>query len=160
MQQKLEADQQSKLYVRFSVKDKLKGSNLEVHQAFLRFSEAKSGREIIFLAQYSNGQYSADVDLGTSAKSFRRLSGLYSLELIVADALVQNPVSWNLADLNLHFIEDQSSGVSQEKAALYSRKPEIKHLFRVPEPTPSALVSTVFTGLVLAPLAILFILVI
>lgn len=159
LQQKLEADQQSKLYVRFSVKDKLKGSNLEVHQAFLKFSEAKSKREIIFLTQYSNGQYSADVDLTTNAKSFRRLSGVYSIELIVADALVQNLVSWNLADVNLHFVEEQTSTAAQDKAALYSKKPEIKHLFRVPEPTPSAVVSLVFTGLVLLPLVILIILV-
>lgn len=132
---------------------------MEVHQAFLRFSEAKSGREIVFLTQYSNGQYSADVDLTTNAKSFRRFSGVYSLELIVADALVQNLVSWNLADVNLHFADEQVSTATQEKAALYSKKPEIKHLFRVPEPTPSALVSSVFTGLVILPLAILIILV-
>lgn len=132
---------------------------MEVHQAFLRFSEAKSGREIIFLAQYSNGQYSADVDLNTNAKSFRRLSGVYSVELIVADALMQNPVSWNLADLNLHFSDEQTSSAAQDKAALFAKKPEIKHLFRIADPTPSTAVSTVFTGLVLAPLAILFILV-
>ncbi|CAF0949106.1 unnamed protein product [Brachionus calyciflorus] len=158
LKEKLEADQQSKLYVRFSVKDKLKGANLEVHQAFLRFSEAKSGREIIFLAQFSNNQYSADVDLATNAKSFRRLSGVYSVELVVADALLQNPISWTLADVNLHFNEEPSSDASQDRAALFSKKPEIQHLFRPAEKTPPAAVSTVFTALTLAPLALLIIL--
>jgi hypothetical protein len=62
LKEKLDADQQSKFYLKFNVKDKSKGSLLEVHQAFVRFAEVKTGREIIFLAQANSGkQYSAEV---------------------------------------------------------------------------------------------------
>lgn len=158
LKEKLEADQQSKLYVKFSVKDKLKGTSLEVHQAFVRFFEAKSGREIVFLAQSSNNQYTAEVDFLTNAKSFRRQSGLYTVELIVADALLQNSVSWPLADVNLHFSDEPSTTAAQDRAALYSKKPEIKHLFRPAEQTPSSVVSAVFTALTFAPLGLLVVL--
>lgn len=160
LKEKLDADQQTKFYLKFQVQDKVKNSLIEAHQAFVRFSEAKSGREIVFLAQAnSNKQYSAEVDFATNAKNFRQQSGLYSIELVVADALVQNPIAWKLADINLHFIDDQSaSAAAQEKANLYAKKPEIKHLFRPAEPTPPAAVSSLFTILCLAPFGLLLIL--
>lgn len=157
---KLEADQQTKLRVKFTPKDKLnQKTNLEPQQAFLRFVHVKSGREIVFLAQStSGGLFQADVDFATQAKAFRQTSGLYSLELIVSDALIDNPIKWKLGEINLQLIESSAPAV-EEKANLYSKKPEIKHIFREPEPTPPAIVSTVFSGLCLAPLLLMFILV-
>ena len=52
---------------------------------------------------------------------------------------------------------DESQGVdaSLDKAKLYSKLPEIKHLFREPEKLPSNVVSSVFSILCLAPALIL-----
>ena len=62
LKERLDADQQSKLTLKFSVKEKSKGSFIEVHQAFVKFTETKSGREIIFLAQAGlTKQYTAEI---------------------------------------------------------------------------------------------------
>lgn len=47
----LDADQQSKFKVKFSLKDAKKGSLIEAHQVFVKFTEIASGREIIYLAE-------------------------------------------------------------------------------------------------------------
>jgi len=153
---KLEADQLSKLTLKFAVKDKTKGNLLEVHQAFVKFTETSSRREIIFLAQAGlSKQYTAEIDFSANAKNFLHASGQYTVELIVSDSLVDNRVLWTLADLKLQFaeVEQPSSGV--DKASLYSKRPEIQHLFRQPEPMPSKVVSTIFTVLCAAPLVLL-----
>jgi oligosaccharyltransferase complex subunit delta (ribophorin II) len=155
---KLEADQQSKFYLRFGLKDKSKNSFIEAHQAFVRFQEKKSGREIVFLAQPANNQYSAEVDFTTNAKNFRYNSGIYTIELVVADSLIDNPIVWKLADVDVKFIQEGTKSTGVDKASLYAKRPEIKHTFRAPEPTPSPLVSTVFAALCLAPLGLLFLL--
>lgn len=160
---KLDADQQMKLRVKFSVKDKQKPTtSLEPQQAFLRFAHVKTGREIVYLAQStsSGGLYQAEVDFATQAKSFRHTSGVYSLELVVSDALIDNPIRWKLGEVNLQLVASETAATENEsRESLYAKKPEIKHMFRAPEQTPPALVSTVFAGLCLAPMLIMFILV-
>ena len=69
--QKLDADQQSKFYLKFAIKEKTKGSLIEAHQAFVKFTESKSGREIVFLAQSTKGQYSAEVVSRKSSDSLQ-----------------------------------------------------------------------------------------
>jgi len=156
---KLEADQLSKFTVKFSVKDKTKGNLMEVHQAFLKFTETKSRREIIFLAQAGlNKQYTAEIDFSANAKNFLHTSGQYTVDLIVSDSLVDNRVLWTMADLKLQFAESDQPASGVDKTSLYSKRPEIKHLFRQPEPTPSKVVSTVFTVLCALPLVLLVVL--
>lgn len=157
-QHKLDADQQSKFYLKFAIKEKSKGGLIEAHQAFVRFTESKSGREIVFLAQSTKGQYSAEVDFTTNAKNFRHYSGVYSVELIVSDSLIENPSALKLAELKLKFSDEASvtaSDAAAEKAKLYSKLPEIKHMFRQPEKLPSSVVSTVFSVLCLLPVLVL-----
>lgn len=160
---KLDADQQSKLHLKFVVKDKQAKAGapaLEPHQTFVRFVHSSSGREIVFMAQGAGGQYAAEVDFATQAKNFRGASGLYTLELVVSDALIDNPVRWRLGDLSLQLIETATPAASgEDKASMYAKKPEIKHLFRLPEPTPPSAVSTLFSGLCLAPFGLLLIMV-
>ena len=77
--------------------------------------------------------------------------------MIVSDSLVDNRVAWTLADLKLQFAE--SEPVSQvDKSSLYSKRPEIQHMFRPAEQTPSKIVSTVFTALCVVPLGLLLVL--
>ncbi len=62
-----------------------------------------------------------------------------------------------LAEIKLRFTEEgqSSSDAALEKAKLYSKLPEIKHLFREPEKLPSNVVSRVFSVLCLVPVLIL-----
>lgn len=54
----IEIDALQKLVVKFVLKDKASGKTLNVHQAFLRFSNAATDQEIIFVADPdSNNNY-------------------------------------------------------------------------------------------------------
>ncbi len=59
-----------------------------------------------------------------------------------------------LADIKLTFV-DGVNDANAVKTQLYSKKPEIVHLFRQPEPRPSKLVSSVFSVLCLLPVLLL-----
>ena len=150
-------DQNSKVYIRFGIKEKLSGKLTDANQVFVRFS--KGEREIIFLAEQSasNKQYTSDIDLYSYQKNFANLNGVYSIQLIVSDPLASSPQTVPLADIKLQFAD----GVDETpaKAKLYAKRPEIKHLFREPEPRPSKLVSTIFSALCLLPILVLFVLV-
>lgn len=66
---------------------------------------------------------------------------------------MSNPLRWALGtiEVNLNTAEPQKKNVR-------GPKPEIKHLFRPAEKRPPEAVSLLFTGLTLAPLALLLIL--
>ena len=61
MKDKLEADQNSKIYVKFYLKSN--GKPIDAQQTFVKFIEAKSGREVIFLAEKNanTNEYSCEV---------------------------------------------------------------------------------------------------
>ena len=61
---KLELDYHQKLIVKFQVKDKQTDEYLRVQQAFLRFTNKKSNKEVIYLAEATGGvnsQYKVEV---------------------------------------------------------------------------------------------------
>ena len=155
----LSGDQNSKVYIRFAIKEKTSGKLTDANQVFVKFSKANTDREIIFWAEQSasSKQYSCDIDLFNYQKNFANLNGVFSIQLIVTDPLASIPQTLSLADIKLQFAD----GVDEipTKAQLYAKKPEIKHLFREPEQRPSKLVSTVFSALCLVPILILFVLV-
>jgi len=129
----LTADHHHKVIIKFSVKDKASGEKVKVHQAFVRL--ALNDAEIIYVAEPdSSNNYKFDLDISAKAKEFGSKSGKYSVSLIVGDAVVSNPVNWNLADITL-----QSPAVDGQASAsvpLNKPKPEIRHLFREPEKRP------------------------
>lgn len=157
--EKLNGDVNSKVYVKFGLKDKSNGNLVEANQVFVKFTNQNNQREIIFLAEQNTAtkQYNADVDLSSYSKSFNNLNGIYSIELVVSDSLVKQALQVPLADIKLQFNDASSSESSDNKANLYAKKPEIKHIFRVADPTPSPLISTAFSALVLLPLLILIV---
>lgn len=149
----MEADQQSKLTVKFEIKDLKKNSLVEAHQAFLKFTHVKSGKEIIYLAESSlSKNYMVEVDFAANAKNFRYQSGAYSLELIVSDNLFENPSVLKLSEMKLKF---SSQPAEDNKSKMFAAKPEIKHIFRVPDVRPPQSVSMIFTLLCLVPLALM-----
>lgn len=149
-----EADYHQKIIVKFQLKDKADGTKMSAHQTFLKLTNQKTNQEIIFVADAASNKF--DLDIGSSAGQFGHLSGKYSMELIIGDAVIENPFSWALGEVNLNFPEGQTP--KDKGLDRYAKKPEIKHLFREPEKRPAAVVSTVFTFLVLSPVLILVLL--
>jgi hypothetical protein len=65
-------------------------------------------------------------DVGSKASEFGYLSGLYSMELIVGDAVLSNSFSWTVADVVLKFSESVHVPSPSKDQYLFAPKPEIK----------------------------------
>jgi oligosaccharyltransferase complex subunit delta (ribophorin II) len=65
-------------------------------------------------------------DVGSKASEFGYLSGLYSMELIVGDAVLSNSFSWKVADVVLRFSDTVPAPGPTKDQYLYAPKPEIK----------------------------------
>ncbi|XP_055628347.1 dolichyl-diphosphooligosaccharide--protein glycosyltransferase subunit 2 [Toxorhynchites rutilus septentrionalis] len=152
----LTADAQQKIVLKVQLVDEITNKPINVHQAFVLLRNKDTKQEIIFVteADYSKN-YKFEMDVGARSSDFGHKSGVYSVELIVGDALISNSFKWLVADVNVKF-----SGDSLKASDNHARQPlpEIVHQFRVPEKRPARLVSDLFTGLCIAPLALLFIL--
>ncbi|XP_050421298.1 dolichyl-diphosphooligosaccharide--protein glycosyltransferase subunit 2 isoform X2 [Adelges cooleyi] len=154
----LKADSMQRINVRFSVKDNVANKNVQVHQAFVRFTNSKSGAQSVFVAELdSQNQYKLNMDLGVKAAAFKHASGVYAMDLIIGDSLLTNPVVWTFGDIKLKFSEPDTP-VAHSFEDFYKPKRLISHTFREPETRPPRIVSLLFTGLSLAPLLILFVL--
>ncbi|XP_020631060.1 dolichyl-diphosphooligosaccharide--protein glycosyltransferase subunit 2-like [Orbicella faveolata] len=144
--------------MKFSLKSESSGELFTPHQAFVRLTNQKTKQEIFFVAEPEPSKvFKFDLDVGATAKdSFGSLSGKYKMDLIVGDAVIQNPFEWNVGVLSLTFGEDAAKP-SKDKDAMYSARPKIEHMFRIPEKRPPKAVSTAFTVLVFLPLVIMLI---
>jgi len=152
----LTADHRRKVVFKFAIKDKTSNEKIRVHQAFVRLVHVATDAEIVFVAEPDSADtYHFDLDVGARTDDFGGRSGAYQLHLLVGDAVVANPVSWHVADVQLSFPED--SKASAEATSGVGPKPEIRHLFREPEKRPPPAVSTVFTALCVAPVLIMLI---
>ena len=67
-------------------------------QAFVRLSNVKTKQEVIFTAEDdASMMYKFNLDVAESGREyFNQQSGKYTLDLIIGDAIVMNPFSWNL----------------------------------------------------------------
>lgn len=155
----LSADSQQKIIMKFRVKDLTDGTYITPHQTFVRFVSKSTGQEVIFVAEPDkNGLYKFEVNLNTASKEqFNSASGHYSVHLIVGDASISNPIFWHFADVALKFGSDPEPEASAMEK-LYDVKPEIKHMFRQPEPRPPAILSQAFTVACILPIVLAFIL--
>uniref|UniRef100_A0A1B0CEI4 Dolichyl-diphosphooligosaccharide--protein glycosyltransferase subunit 2 n=1 Tax=Lutzomyia longipalpis TaxID=7200 RepID=A0A1B0CEI4_LUTLO len=153
----LSADSQQKVVMKVSLVDEVSGKPISVHQAFVRFENAQTGEEIVFVAEQDTSKaYKFDMDVGARSSDFSHTSGKYQMELIVGDASLSNSFRWHVANINLKFPQDGSPAAAQE--SVYKPKKEIVHQFRAPEKRPARFVSDLFTGICCIPLLILFIL--
>ncbi|KAG8192958.1 hypothetical protein JTE90_028081 [Oedothorax gibbosus] len=154
---RLEADTHQKIFMKFTLKDKNAKSSMLAHQAFVMFVNQKTGGEVVFVAEHdSSNVYKFDLDLKSKEKDFQFASGAYDINLIVGDAVLKNPFMWKMGQVTLTFPgSPTSSGVAESP---FEPKPEIKHMFREKEKTPSSLVSNTFSALCLAPFLLMFIL--
>lgn len=153
---KLEADYHQKILMKFTLKDKNAKSTMVAHQAFVQFVSKEKKEEIIFVAEPdSSDVYRFDLDIYSKAKEFDYASGLYEVSLIIGDAVIINPFVWKVGEISLTFPVNPNPPKPVEDP--FVPKPEIRHLFREQEKRPSSIVSNTFTGLVVVPLLIMFI---
>lgn len=150
---KLKLDYKEKMSLSFSVVDDATKKPKLVHQAFVKLTHSQSNAEIIYVAEpNSNKQYTFELDMNVAAADFGSKAGLYSLSVIVGDAVISNPLSWIAADVELTL---PAGGDQDQEPGVYDVKPEIRHVFREPDSRPAALVSNVFSVLCLAPVLIM-----
>ncbi|GJQ86544.1 hypothetical protein Trydic_g10444 [Trypoxylus dichotomus] len=141
LQTPLQADATHNLIVKFSLPR-------PVHQTFLRLYSKK--REIIFIAEKdSNLLYKINVNLASELGH----SGIFKMELILGDAIMSNPIRWNLGTVEVNLPTPEPT-----KTVKLGPKPELKHLFRKPDKRPPHFVSMLFTALAVSPLLLLLIL--
>lgn len=154
----IDADFHQRVVMKFAVKSESNGELLTPHQAFVRLTNLKTKQEIFFVPEPESSKvYKFDLDVGATAKdSFGSLSGKYSMDLIIGDAVIQNPFEWNVGVLTLTFGDD-SAKPKKEKQKMYTPKPQIDHMFNKPEKRPPQVVSNAFTALVFLPLLIMVI---
>jgi len=151
---KIAVHHKQKIQLTFNVVNTASGKKMLVHQAFVKIARQGSTAEIVYVAEADSSKlYKFELDLGAEMAEFAQ-SGDYSLTLILGDAVVSNPLSWDIADLEINLPESDS----QASQSIYQAKPEIKHTFREPESRPPQVVSSVFTLLCLAPLLVLLLL--
>lgn len=124
----LEADSHQKLLLKFLLRDTLSKELVTVHQAFVRLTHKDSQQEIFFVAEPDvNDAYKFDLDLATKAKDFLHLSGRYTMDLIIGDAVIENPTVWQVAELQLTFSSPPTGQPKSSKSGdMYQVKPEIK----------------------------------
>lgn len=67
-------------------------------QTFIRVFNVKSNQEVTFTADSdSSDVYKFTLDIAESGKDFfNQQSGKYTVDLIVGDAIIQNPFIWNV----------------------------------------------------------------
>eukprot|EP00092_Neocalanus_flemingeri_P015901 GFUD01017218.1.p1 GENE.GFUD01017218.1~~GFUD01017218.1.p1 ORF type:complete len:629 (-),score=198.59 GFUD01017218.1:211-2097(-) len=154
--EKVSVDYKERIMLNFNVLDAVTKKAMLIHQVFVKLTHTESGAEIIYVAEaaVSSKTYMFDLDLGQAAQDFNSKSGDYSVSVILGDAVITNPISWHAANIDINFPESDSP----KEAGLYEAKPEIRHLFREPEPRPSAVVSNAFTLLCLSPILIMLVL--
>jgi len=138
------------------------GSNkpVLVQQAFVKFTNKKTGHEAVFVAQPNENKiYTVFIDVEESAKSqFKSQSGEYKLEVVVGDSFIQNPIDWVVSEsVSIAFVTSTSTSATSSSQSGLGPLPEIHHKFREPEKRPPAAVSTLFTALVLSPILFLII---
>ena len=149
---KLKLDYKEKMVFSFNVVDDSAKKPKLVHQAFVKLTHSGSNAEIIYVAEpNTNKLYTFELDMNVAAADFGSKSGVYSLSVIVGDAVISNPLSWHAADVDITLpASDQVA-----EPGLYDVKPEIRHVFREPDSRPPAMVSNVFSLLCLAPVLIM-----
>jgi len=127
------------------------GRPITVNQAFLRFTNMETQQEAVFVAEQQGKKYKFSLNLLDYIDAFNGRSGKYAVTLTIGDPLIQNPISWELATLNIHFGKYQKDASPE---LISGPLPEITHQFRTPDKRPIPVVSFVFTGLVLSPFVI------
>lgn len=102
------------------------------------------------LKQKEKGFFSLKMDLSRQDMDFVPIDGDYTIEVMVGDSFIPQPIYWNVGQVRLSF-EKQYEPTHEEKR--WSVRQEIRHIFHPSEKRSHGIVSIAFSGLVLLPLA-------
>ncbi|KAG2445474.1 hypothetical protein HXX76_000090 [Chlamydomonas incerta] len=136
------------------------GEAFKAQQVMLMLKSKSLGLAAYAVGKLKSGSYSLSINAAAVEKQIGKAPGEYEATLLIGDPSTPKGISYALGTAELLF-----SGASNapEPAAVVRTakfqaanniKPEIAHIFRAPEKRPPAIVSLVFAGLALAPLAI------
>ena len=147
-----------KIIFKFDVVDE-NNSKTQVQQAMIRLFTEKNGREAFVLAKAGKsgaGSYTGQLNLATEfTTTLGGQAGSWDSEIILGDSKSMGKVE-NLGKFSIAIDGKAKSTQSDKTAKIFSPDKLVEHTFRVPDKRPPALVSIVFTGLVLSPLVLLF----
>jgi oligosaccharyltransferase complex subunit delta (ribophorin II) len=136
------------------------GAPFKAQQVFLKLQH-ESGVEHLYLLKLSGKRYELTLDFLGMVEKLNFLSGIYDIELIVGDDVMENPFVWTLASLDLDLPEGPDGTAQtltgQEVSSSFGPKAEISHIFRQPEKRPPTYLSTAFLILTILPLAGFFV---
>ena len=151
------ADHHQIIVIKLDIFD-IDGAPFRPEQVFACFVQNDTSNEVFFIGQPSTSgedHYVINIDLGAVEKeSFRSISGVYELTMLLGDALISNPTKWVIGDIDFTF---HPRPPIPEPEIHYGPLPEIHHKFKSPEPRPPFIVSTVFSAIVLSPWLILLV---
>jgi oligosaccharyltransferase complex subunit delta (ribophorin II) len=125
----------------------------QVKQAHLKLIPADENADAVtFVGKYDAKakSYKWSVNFDKTAQLF--VKGQYKLELVLGDPFAENAIVLHAANVNV-----EVGSAKPKSASTSTLLPEIQHVFAVPEKRPPTTLSTLFTGLTLAPLAFLLI---
>lgn len=96
----LTADDHQRIILKFNLKNKNSNEAFSAHQVFLQLTNKQTKQEITFVHENrDNGLYKFDVDLKAKAGDFGRLSGVYSVALLIGDRFLSNSFHWTFVSL-------------------------------------------------------------
>eukprot|EP01137_Pigoraptor_chileana_P027428 Opistho-2@10012 len=151
----LNADEHQRIVIRLRVRDPESGEAFAAQQIFVRFVSADGKQEAVYPTETaSTGISSVTVDVTALSDRLGGVSGEYTAEIIVGDAVLDAPISFTAASIALR----AATPATAAAPAHFGPKPVITHLFREPEKRPPAVVSLAFTAIVLSPFLVLLVL--
>lgn len=106
-----------------------------------------------------DGSHAVTISQANVEKQLGSVGGKVSVTLLLGDPTVPKGLRWELGSVSLPEVAEGVAPSPAYKTALVqpvsNMLPNIAHIFRAPEKRPAAVVSLAFTGLALAPLAVL-----
>jgi len=127
---------------------------LQPQQVFLQLVKEKNQEAIFVLHPAGKDSYTAKLNLGSAEFQENVFGpGDYQVNIIVGDSLLVSSFVWPIGQFSI----DVPSTQQKRSADPFLVAPNIDHIFQKPDDRPSTSVALIFSGLVLAPLAVLFI---
>ncbi|OAF65927.1 hypothetical protein A3Q56_06338 [Intoshia linei] len=117
-----------------------------VEQVFLRLFHKKSDQQLYFILEKSNKKpnyYSFNITPSKFSQMSKKYNGVYSVELIIGDRFISNPINYNLGFIKTSLINGHTKVVNSESL------PIIKHQFKEKPEHPHNIIPFFFTGLIL-----------
>lgn len=122
------------------------------HQVFIRFTNKATGQDAILVPRVEEEQYTAIASPSELSKALQYTGGRFGMDLILGDIYLANNMAWHMGDIDIA-TEDPPFAPEVLDQPVFHALPEISHTFEEPAPRTGAFLASIFTVLVLVPLA-------